>query len=1069
MSRQPQSEYTSVRATPELVGRKQEREAIKKAIQKPDKTVIYIRGAGGIGKTRLLQDALEQSFSNQKDILLPSRLVDLYHAANYSVDGLLRNIHRAIDAENKLFKNYLEKRKDLDDYITLHGVSKPGDVQKMRQIMIDAFFADLQVLSDQKRVVILLDTAEKLFYQADPSSEIIKNVFGRDIWESQHVLRWLLHTFIPQMGNALLILAGRPALTAYDLDDTLRTLSRSNAAFYYTYLELKGFNLEEALAYFNKMQDISLKSPQKEDRSVGEQIKKWPQEERQVVFYALCEGDTEPRIRPIILALAIDHLTVGGQPLPAFRYSLADAQRLSCAQREENRKALARALVDDLQKSYRPADEIVIILGWLGKGASAGLLALLMDEDEEKINRGLKHLKNLSFIKRPQGSDRYFLHDEMYRILHEFVLSKQTGPQRERIFKALYLYHRREIERLHVALDKNYVPLADDPKNIIPHSDSAQNIKSRLQTAIVEDLHYRLRWDPLKGFHAFYRYSEEAVLSGDDSLGAQLRAELQAFLAERDPGQTQETIGNLRRAVVKADAAIRRIKWIWRDGQTKDALKLAEELAESYNAVIEEGGPLAQAELKSWQGYLLGGYHNQSQKGIFLLEEAIEILLNWPPERRSVRWAGILGWVYNNLGYVYRVQGNIHQAIEQYEKAIPLLRRARLETQLAITLTNLAFAQALIGELDIAEQQAQEALRLRERLGLLDPMVLNLNVLGLIETKRGNFDRGFRRSSRAYRLAEILEFKRGEGLTLVAMAEARRRQSGGVTARQERTAAQLLAEAAEYAQRAVSIFNKLDELPRRLESLIELGCVYRDWSKLRRDEAALLSDEEKKGRTALTVEELYRQAAKYLDEAIQLAKTEDEHLLQIDALINKSWLIYYTQLTVDNADFEENLRQWETGLANTLEEEIRQHYASFSIASPADILTHPDIWPDRFLVQLGKLDVLKGQIAFNRYMRVRAAADDETTDAALKEGLSYYAQALNFYERFSPRAYFEKRRALNRIYERLSGLRARRMSRVYQLLDQLAAENSVDTTALRAFIERRFGAPDLLDISFEEF
>ena len=309
MSRQPQSEYTSVRATPELVGRKQEREAIKKAIQKPDKTVIYIRGAGGIGKTRLLQDALEQSFSNQKDILLPSRLVDLYHAANYSVDGLLRNIHRAIDAENKLFKNYLEKRKDLDDYITLHGVSKPGDVQKMRQIMIDAFFADLQVLSDQKRVVILLDTAEKLFYQADPSSEIIKNVFGRDIWESQHVLRWLLHTFIPQMGNALLILAGRPALTAYDLDDTLRTLSRSNAAFYYTYLELKGFNLEESLAYFNKMQDISLKSPQKEDRSVGEQIEKWPQEERQVVFYALCEGDTEPRIRPIILALAIDTIS----------------------------------------------------------------------------------------------------------------------------------------------------------------------------------------------------------------------------------------------------------------------------------------------------------------------------------------------------------------------------------------------------------------------------------------------------------------------------------------------------------------------------------------------------------------------------------------------------------------------------------------------------------------------------------------------------------------------------------------------------------------------------------------
>jgi hypothetical protein len=301
------------------------------------------------------------------------------------------------------------------------------------------------------------------------------------------------------------------------------------------------------------------------------------------------------------------------------------------------------------------------------------------------------------------------------------------------------------------------------------------------------------------------------------------------------------------------------------------------------------------------------------------------------------------------------------------------------------------------------------------------------------------------------------------------MAEAKRRQSGGVTARQEKTAAQMLAEAAEYARRAVLVFNKLDELPRRLEALIEQGCAYRDWSKLRRDYPALRSDAEEKSGAGLTVEELYMQAAKYLDEAIALAKKEDEHLLQIDALINKSWLIYYTRLTVERVDFEENLRQWESELASTIEAEIEQHYASFDIASPAEILTHQDVKPDRFLVQLGKLDILKGQIAFNRYVRARAAADDEATDAALKAGLSYYTQALNFYRRFSPLPYFEKRRALNRIYERLSGLSARQMSRVYQLLAQLTAENSVDPESLRDFIEKRFGAPDLQEISFEEF
>jgi len=43
------------------------------------------------------------------------------------------------------------------------------------------------------------------------------------------------------------------------------------------------------------------------------------------------------------------------------------------------------------------------------------------------------------------------------------------------------------------------------------------------------------------------------------------------------------------------------------------------------------------------------------------------------------------------------------------------------------------------------------------------------------------------------------------------------------------------------------------------------------------------------------------------------------------------------------------------------------------------------------------------------------------------------------------------------------------MSRVYQLLNHLAEEEQVDVASLRTFIERRFGAPDMLDISFEEF
>ena len=89
--------YTAARATPTIVGRKESLPKIEQAIYATVPSVfVYIYGAGGVGKTRLIQHLLTEA-QGHENLLAASELIDLYHTRNRSVGGLVESIVEVLD------------------------------------------------------------------------------------------------------------------------------------------------------------------------------------------------------------------------------------------------------------------------------------------------------------------------------------------------------------------------------------------------------------------------------------------------------------------------------------------------------------------------------------------------------------------------------------------------------------------------------------------------------------------------------------------------------------------------------------------------------------------------------------------------------------------------------------------------------------------------------------------------------------------------------------------------------------------------------------------------------------
>ncbi len=1011
------AEYAGALRVP-FVNREPLLEKIHQAILDRSRSyVFYITGDGGMGKTYLVREVLRHLRKDgdwhQPDILAATAEVDLYHMETHSPEGLMRAIRAALKPGIGYFGNYLKERDRLERY--RQDLENSREVGRQRRRVSEAFIADFAALTNDRRVVLALDTTEVLLYEHDDIQRLL------DLEEAGIEARgWLIGEFLPAIENTVVLLAGRPEPPA--LAEDLRRAAGNRLE------EVSLGPLEESdtIKYFDAAAHTA--------RAVGktrvaEQIESLDRETRQVIH--LYTGG-----RPILLALMIDYLTVADRLLPAVRVSLQEAQSQMPEQLGHIRQSVEADIVRAIQEAGRPADRAILALAWARRGLDATLLSRMIGVEPEPARGLLRELQDLSFVKVRPPDNVCFLQDEMYELLQRHCLDKLLPMQKESDLDILVQYSYEKVEEArqkYWEAQKAYYAGQGE-------AGSAELAEARLalRRALADEVYYRLRLDPIQGLEAYYRCAEEAFRSSDEDLDLEVRDELLQFLQKAPPEEAQPI-----QARATWDAGLRWVKRLIVKGNYRRAQEIACRLRAECAGWMQAAGPLAETELDIWEGWLFAYLGQELERAERALLRGLKALEEFAPAEGTFdAWYRqvLMANAHNNLGYLLRVRGSFRKAIEHYRAALPLWRALKNETEHANTLNNLAWALAEVGEFDQALRYAQDGLEMRQRLGPRYPIALSLNTLGLIQVRNDQPTRAEENCRRALAIFHELEQRRGVGLACIALAEALRRRTRvpGLEDIQRNIA--LLRQAEIYAREAMDIFTReVAEKSRLIEALIELGCIYREWARLRpRYES---KEDPKPQELAERGEYILRRAAK---EAHELLPHRE-----VDALVNLAWLRHYIK---DDA-----------GAAQIIEGEV------YSLAEAYRHLESPELPaiadPNAFIwVQLGKAKLLLGQIAFEKYQAQYERLKRQGVDTAeaiplLQEAARHFALSLAYDELFADH-FRDLRAGLDVIYRDLKGLNPQEFQIVYEEVKRTAKNLKLDQrgpSRMQVFVERSFG------------
>jgi tetratricopeptide (TPR) repeat protein len=234
-------------------------------------------------------------------------------------------------------------------------------------------------------------------------------------------------------------------------------------------------------------------------------------------------------------------------------------------------------------------------------------------------------------------------------------------------------------------------------------------------------------------------------------------------------------------------------------------------------------------------------------------------------------------------------------------------------------------------------------------------------------------------------------------------------------------------QARDLAGEAVRIFRtEVPERPRLIESLIELGCVYREW--VRTDYRP--SDLDPARRT------LVQNGKEAFRDAIREGEAEEEFLyLVVEAQVNLAWLHYYV------GEIKQALEE--------LESVMRRVPREYHITSE-DGLPSKDLPLTFYWAQMGEACLLRGQMFMDEFR------ESQKLDA-LENAVRWYTLSLAYNELYASLSR-DIRHGLERIYDNLKELNVRE--------EFPAVRRAVDEAAREYHLPKRTRMHEFLDDSF---
>jgi tetratricopeptide (TPR) repeat protein len=995
-----------------LIGRRDLLHEAERRIGRGGIHLIYVEGEGGIGKTALLETILERCRRGSIADLMAGcsvahEIIDLDHADVYTAEGLIRRLIEVLG------KWSFEKTQDVLDLLDRARVAGDMDAASENTSVLQTVFLDEFVSLTEEGVVLALDTLEVLQHEDDPfRAELEEEV---PVWSASE---WLFRAFFPALtGNVVILLAGRPG----DLLERLEAVGSANLHILIRHIQLEALDAEETREYLRAAAQAEGRHG---DGDAATRL--WTFSEQ--------HGDLAHHLtggRPILLALVAD-LIAGDWPLPApFDQTLEDLQEQG---EEEWWPQVEKALIVHLQENFSPIGETVRTLGWLRKGATPELLAQLMDlrtaDGELDVYAAagyLDQVAQLALGKVRPGDRHVFLHDEIYALLRRHVLQEANDEERARIHAIILAYYRNLTRELEQRTEQLPPALA--------------SVQSRLRQAFVEEMHYRLCYDPPMGHAMYFWLSEEALGDRDTEMDTLVRTEFRRTLAQLD--ESDQFLGTVVREA-EVDAAVRwgmRVLFLQRDAEA--ALKIfdrvhsrwgkeagALRLAWAHLQLYRAAATIRRARADNWE---------EARRLLAKVQETTNEILKAPPENsvvKSRRWRAriIQSLALSYLGYLDRQQGRYLEAVRHFQESAMLQRRLGMAT-LAPTLTNLSYVMALTGEYHHGRLLAEEAERLARRRGRDHLLALTLNVRALLESYDDRHRDSLRYADRALAIAKDLPSQRVRGLILYTRARAHRHMWNSLPEMQRDGQACFFDEARKEANRAVTLLRR--HPTDRVDALLERGCLYREMARLYHQNGKA---EETRAFAQKSREDLERVAV--------LAAALDLPHKQALAWTHLGWLYYYL------------------GQTERAEEALEEAYQPF----PAGYL-FPKLGPLPsmaeaphqseatlpYWITLGRAEMLRGYLALDQALSTSASREN---GAQLQAAVRHITLSLA-YNGLVSGSHSDLDRAVEGLHKRIvqDGLSIKAM---HQYAHEVAkAQDLAQPTRFQDFLNRMFGPADL--------
>ncbi len=845
--------------------------------------VVFLMGKGGYGKTYLLEQMLRKWRDKYAYVLLPDRVVDLYDVVTHTVEGFVEQLMAAFDSawEDPMLAPHYRRYQDVRARLArarLQGdAARIRDARQAYQNQVKSIFREI---SRTLPLVWMLDTAERWVYRTGPGED---DVTLAEAWNC--LWKWLQdETQRPE--SLLLIIAGRPQRTR-----ALQRAVREKRDFCCERdILLRPFTVEEVEAYLRQVEiELEVEGLARDAARI----------------HRLTQGS------PIRLGVFVDMYLRRPQEAEALLESGRPADMLESL------------------FNMAPWSELLRYLGAAARGLSPGLLAYLekpgtdlpSEEEIQRARRKLEAARNMVFIKvRPlYGEDHFFLHDEVYDWVRELLFREEVhrterGPERsestrlERLLAAaadFVVKHRLERE-IWGKLRNLYARIAEGGHG---HGEEVQNAaalweqQTRLEAwrrqAYADVVYYRLRSKPSAGMRRVLRMLWEARSLKRDDIVRALFVELSEYwhdLIEEEgkdrpwfPLPTEEKryyiTGLMKlRPLWEAATLRRRLEGVLEQVRgdleqwMETALpRLEEKHAQTLRVILESLLDLAASDEKIRDGKLdevLQTLRNALNRVHALRGSSEDPFLRW--------WRYFLEGVINRvMGYAYAREKAWSVAIERYTEAFNLLRNAVFYLEEAIAANDGAFALAHVGAFERAERFVLYALSLRLKMGLGLFYGLSLNTRARINLLQGSFWDAVQDSTAALRVFQAVEYRRGEGLAHLALAEAYRRL-GNQEFRSLEQRREFLQNAQEHAQKALDIFtHEVDEVLRRLEAYDQLARALRQLYRLSRD-----ADQPD--------ERLKRKALRTFQVVRRMAQEMKLPVYEVQALVGEMWLRFHT-------------------------------------------------------------------------------------------------------------------------------------------------------------------------------